>query len=158
MAESATIIQACVSQWNASTALQSYTIRTTRIPQGQAPQGQPQGSIFPYCYLKNSVVKHMFSSANYRVTWYRSVFTVYVGMQKSLLNTISNALATLFDRNIGLPVSAGGDGCYVLAVQADEEQPDTADDDYYGEDVNVLAQSYKMCLSEIIPAVNSTLA
>ena len=154
MAESINILAAIASQWRNSSALAGIPLSSTRIPQGQIA-----GVGFPYCYFRVSVIRHRFSSAGFRVTNYRVEFHVFVNMvqanNSTLTNTIDTEVAALFDRNLALPVN---DNCYVLESTAISDDPQLSEDDYYGEDVRDLATSYRITLSETIPAVYSELA
>jgi len=154
MSENANIIQAVVQQWRRSTAvLSTIPITSTRVP--HAELAGIGGVNLPYCLVENKILKHLFHSGKERLTWYRVTLTVYVGQDKTQLVTISDAIAGLFDWNIGLPVL---DNCVVLAAIPEVEDPFVAPDDYYGEDVNVLRQLYKILMSETTLAVRTALA
>jgi hypothetical protein len=161
MAESTNIIAAVVAQWRRSTTeitgstlLRDVPIRSTRIPaQAITPQSLP--TIFPYCLVESKVINRRFNSGNNRLTWYMVTLTVYCGNSKVVADDMTDALTGLFDRNIGLPIV---DNCVVLEVQAVDENPETDPQDFYGADINVVQQQFKVLLNETITAVKSALA
>jgi hypothetical protein len=142
------IIKALASQWNNSAALRTYPIRSTRVPAGV-------NVTQPYAVIDSAVVGRRQFSGKSQLTTYLITFRVFAGLSKGTLDTIAGAISALFSNNIGLPVN---DNCYVLQVVPVIEDPETDAADYYGEDVNVLVQQFRVTLNETRPAVNSTLA
>lgn len=148
MSENVSVIQAVVTQWNNSTAvLKAIPIRSTRIPAGPTV-------VFPYALVECKVIGHK-QSALRQITDYLITLTVYCGLNKAAVNTIAAAITGLFSFNIGLPVV---DNAYVLHVLPVIEDPNLDQDDYYGEDCNVLVQQFHIVLNETRPVPNITLA
>jgi hypothetical protein len=149
MAETTQIIAAVAAQWNASSTLSPYILRSTRIPSEEV-QGK-----FPYGLIRVKVLDHLFWSGDSQITDYLVTLTVYCGNSKAVVDIISAALTALFSRNIGLPVT---DNCYVMSVLPVVEDSELEIEDFYGEDSNTLTQQFKIKLNEMAPAINKTLA